>query len=176
MRDVALYAADPQNTRPIFLIDFGAEQFSTSGDQPPYLGGLATLSPAQDWLQVVVSLPADSARVSNALAGTYRQTPVTVGMIPAVEYYAVFEQGYAEPDYANQGLIKGPAVAVFDGLVDSFALSANGQIKFTARHKILSKASIPGLRFGAPINYHCPQAGQVIQFKSTLYTLEGPKK
>lgn len=176
MRDVAIYATDPQSTRPIFLIDFGAEQFSTSGDQPPYLGGIASLTPSQDWLQAIISLPADNARVSNALAGSYRQTPVTIGLIPAVEYYAAFEPGYAEPDYAKQGLIKGALVQVFDGLVDSFALSANGQIKFTARHKILSKASIPGFRFGAPINYHCPQAGQVVQFKNTLYTLEGPKK
>ena len=174
MRSVSLYDSDPTNSRPIFLVDFGAEQYSTSGDYGDYAGGEVSLRAASDWRQVTIGLPATDARVTAGLSGDWRGKSVTVTFVPAVEYPRVVEDGYYTDDYATTGLITGDQVTLFSGAVDSGGLAGGNRVEYTARHKLLSRASIPGLRFGPPINYHCPPVGKVVQFKSTLYTLEGP--
>lgn len=175
MRNVTLYDSDPTNSRPILLVDFGDEQFSTSGDYGDYAGGVVSLRASKDWRQATVGLPGTDARVSAGLAGEWRGKPVTVTFVPAVEYQRVIADGYYGEGYASTGLMTGDPVVLFDGRVDSGGLAGGNRVEYTARHALLSKASIPGLRFGPPINYHIPPIGKVVQFKSTLYTLEGSR-
>lgn len=175
MRDVSLYDSDPTNSRPIFLVDFGSEKFSTSGDYGDYAGGEVSLRASADWRQVTIGLPGTDARVTAGLSGDWRGKAVKVTFVPAVEFPRVVEDGYYEDAYAHTGLIEGDPVVLFEGSVDSGGLAGGNRVEYTARHKLLSKASIPGLRFGPPINYHCPPVGKVVSFKSTLYTLEGAR-
>jgi len=164
---------DPKSTRTQLLVDFIGEQLSTNGDYDGYVGGVVSLAAAANWLSVSITLPGTPERIEHVLNGGWRGQRVVVRQVAVAVYPQVVEDGYYERDYADTGEQSSDAVTLFDGLIDSGRIAGGNRVEYTARHSILSKSSVPGIRFGAPINYHIPPAGMSVKFKDVIYTIEG---
>jgi hypothetical protein len=168
-----------RDTLPVYLVALGdgAEYLSTNGNRTvgdvQYIGGDVGLSAMQDWSTATLTLMPTPARVAWMISGEWRGLACDISLLPGANFDTLVEPDYWEPDYAYQGVRFADPILLMPGRLDSARMAGNGRVEFTVVHRSRTAKWSPSFRIGPPWCNHLPRAGEVIEWGSERYIVEG---
>lgn len=175
--DIETLDLEQASTSPTYLIYsmFGDEKYrSTNGDitidGQLYSGGEYGVSGMNNWTSARVRFPATTTLMDTFIGGTWRGMACKIYLMVTANYPQIWEEGYAQDGYAEQGFtVKDPAL-LLDGVMVGGA--ASRMLEIDVMHKGHLGQWTPRFRVGKPVANHLPPAGTQISWGGVVFTLE----